>query len=69
MIWAGTTGQLDDIAVGDVRRFEQEFLQWFKHHKNDVYTAIESTNLLSDDNIESLKAGVVEFKKSFQGGS
>ncbi|GAA4956285.1 F0F1 ATP synthase subunit alpha [Actinoplanes utahensis] len=68
-IWAGTTGQLDDIAVGDVRRFEQEFLQWFKHHNSDVYTAIESTNLLSDDNIESLKAGVVEFKKSFQGSA
>jgi F-type H+-transporting ATPase subunit alpha len=69
VIWAGTTGQLDDIAVADVRRFEQEFLQWFKQHNNDVYTAIESTNLLSDDNIESLKSGVVEFKKSFQGGS
>ncbi|MDI6097795.1 F0F1 ATP synthase subunit alpha [Actinoplanes sp. NEAU-A12] len=68
-IWSGTTGQLDDIPVGDVRRFEQEFLQWFKQHKSDVYTAIESTNLLSDDNIESLKAGVVEFKKVFQSGS
>jgi F-type H+-transporting ATPase subunit alpha len=69
VIWAGTTGQLDDVAVGDVRRFEQEFLQWFKQHNNDVYTAIESTNLLSDDNIEALKAGVVEFKKSFQGSA
>jgi F-type H+/Na+-transporting ATPase subunit alpha len=68
-IWSGTTGQLDDIAVGDVRRFEQEFLQWFKQHNSDVYTAIESTNLLSDDNIESLKAGVVEFKKVFQGSA
>ena len=25
-IWTGTTGQLDDIAVEDVRRFESEFL-------------------------------------------
>jgi F-type H+-transporting ATPase subunit alpha len=68
-IWAGTTGQLDDIAVGDVRRFEQEFLQWFKQHQSNVYTSIESTNLLSDDNIESLKSGVVEFKKVFQGSA
>ncbi|AEV88327.1 F0F1 ATP synthase subunit alpha [Actinoplanes sp. SE50] len=65
-IWAGTTGQLDDIPVADVRRFEQEFLQWFKSHQSDVYTAIESTNLLTDDNLESLKSGVTEFKKSFQ---
>ncbi|MBG0561899.1 F0F1 ATP synthase subunit alpha [Actinoplanes aureus] len=68
-IWAGTTGQLDDIPVGDVRRFELDFLQWFKQHHSEVYTAIESTNLLSDDNVESLKAGVVEFKKVFQSGS
>ncbi|SDT77276.1 F0F1 ATP synthase subunit alpha [Actinoplanes derwentensis] len=69
VIWAGTTGQLDDIAVGDVRRFEQDFLQWFKQHNSDTYTAIESTNLLSDDNVDSLKAGVVEFKKTFQGST
>ncbi|GAA2705643.1 MULTISPECIES: F0F1 ATP synthase subunit alpha [Actinoplanes] len=68
-IWAGTTGQLDDIPVKDVRRFEQEFLQWFKQHQSDVYTSVESTNLLSDDNIESLKSGVVEFKKVFQGSA
>ncbi|WP_433791938.1 F0F1 ATP synthase subunit alpha [Actinoplanes sp. CA-252034] len=68
-IWAGTTGQLDDVAVADVRRFEQEFLSWFKQHNSEVYTSIESTNLLSDDNIESLKAGVVEFKKVFQGSA
>src|SRR6201986_2998665 len=30
VIWAGTTGQLDDIPVGDVRRFETEFLPWIK---------------------------------------
>ncbi|WP_433827071.1 F0F1 ATP synthase subunit alpha [Actinoplanes sp. CA-015351] len=69
VIWAGTTGQLDDVPVGDVRRFEQEFLQWVKKHRSDVYTAVESTNLLTDDNIESLKSGVVEFKKVFQSGS
>ncbi|GLY03607.1 MULTISPECIES: F0F1 ATP synthase subunit alpha [Actinoplanes] len=68
VIWAGTTGQLDDVPVGDVRRFEQEFLQWVKQHRSEVYTSIESTNLLSDDNIESLKSGVTEFKQVFQAG-
>ena len=43
VIWAGTTGQLDDIPVGDVRRFEQELLDWLKRHRSDVVTAIEST--------------------------
>ena len=27
-IWAGTTGQLDSVAVQDIRRFESEFLDY-----------------------------------------
>lgn len=68
VIWAGTTGQLDDIAVGDVRRFEQDFLQWVKRHRSDTYTAIDSTGLLSDDDVENLKSGVTEFKELFKRG-
>jgi len=68
VIWAGTTGQLDDIEVGDVRRFEGEMLQWLKRHRKDTYIAIESTNNLTDDNIESLKSGLDEFKVLFKQG-
>jgi F-type H+-transporting ATPase subunit alpha len=68
VIWAGTTGQLDDIPVGDVRRFEAEMLQWIKRHRSDVYTSIESSNVLTDDNIETLKSGVDEFKELFKQG-
>jgi F-type H+-transporting ATPase subunit alpha len=68
VIWAGTTGQLDDIPVGDVRRFEQDFLEWVKRHRSDTYTAIESSGLLSDDNIEGLTSGVNEFKELFKSG-
>jgi F-type H+/Na+-transporting ATPase subunit alpha len=67
-IWAGTTGQLDDIEVGDVRRFEAEMLQWLKRHRSDTYKAIESSNDLSDDQMESLRAGVAEFKDLFRQG-
>ncbi|GLW29849.1 F0F1 ATP synthase subunit alpha [Actinoplanes regularis] len=66
VIWAGTTGQLDDVPVSDVRKFEQELLEHIKRHLSDVYTSIESTNNLTDDNIASLETAVVEFKKSFQ---
>ena len=33
-IWAGTTGQLDAVAVEDVRRFEAEFLDYLRRSKN-----------------------------------
>jgi F-type H+-transporting ATPase subunit alpha len=68
VIWAGTTGQLDDIPVGDVRRFEAEFLPWVKRHRKDTYTAIESSGLLSDDQVEALQSGVNEFKELFKRG-
>ena len=29
-IWAGTTGQLDDVPVEDIRRFETEFLDYLQ---------------------------------------
>jgi F-type H+-transporting ATPase subunit alpha len=67
-IWAGTTGQLDDIEVGDVRRFEAELLQWLKRHRKDTYTAIESTNDLTDDQVQSLQSGLAEFKDLFRQG-
>jgi F-type H+-transporting ATPase subunit alpha len=66
VIWAGTTGQLDDVPVGDVRRFEQELLAWLKRHRSDTYTAIESSNDLNDDQVESLQSGVNEFKELFR---
>ncbi|HKO28546.1 MAG TPA: F0F1 ATP synthase subunit alpha [Solirubrobacteraceae bacterium] len=68
VIWAGTTGQLDDVPVGDVRRFEQELLPWIKRHRSDTYTAIESSNNLTDEQIESLQSGVDEFKELFRRG-
>ncbi|MFI6077118.1 F0F1 ATP synthase subunit alpha [Actinoplanes sp. NPDC051343] len=68
VIWAGTTGQLDDVPVGDVRRFETEFLPWIKRHRSDTYTAIESSGLLNDDNLEGLKSGIDEFKELFRSG-
>ena len=68
VIWAGTTGQLDDIPVGDVRRFEAELLPWIKRHRSDTYTAIESSGNLTDDQVESLQSGVNEFKELFKQG-
>ena len=41
---------------------------WVKRHRKDTYTAIESTNNITDDNIASLKSGVEEFKVLFRQG-
>ncbi|MET8152981.1 F0F1 ATP synthase subunit alpha [Actinoplanes sp. NPDC049668] len=68
IIWAGTTGQLDDVPVGDVRRFESELLDWVKRNRSETFTAIESSGQLSDEQVETLQSGVDEFKVLFKQG-
>ncbi|HVD28646.1 MAG TPA: F0F1 ATP synthase subunit alpha [Mycobacteriales bacterium] len=65
-IWAGTTGELDVVPVGDVRRFESEFLDYVGREHNGIYDAILQTGKLEDETVERLKSAVNEFKKQFQ---
>jgi F-type H+-transporting ATPase subunit alpha len=43
-------------------------LQWLQRHRSDTYKAIESSNDLSDDQVETLRSGVAEFKDLFRQG-
>ena len=36
-VWAGTNGYLDDVPVGDVRRFESEFFDYLQRSHEGVY--------------------------------
>ncbi|WP_306203700.1 F0F1 ATP synthase subunit alpha [Actinoplanes sp. RD1] len=69
VIWAGTTGQLDDIEVGDVRRFEGEFLDWFKRNRSDAFATISAGGKLSDETVDLLQKAVQEFKGQFKSGA
>ncbi|GAA2785278.1 F0F1 ATP synthase subunit alpha [Nonomuraea dietziae] len=64
-VWAGTTGELDEVPVGDVRRFEAEFLDYLQSGHKGVFDAIRETRDLSDDTVTSLKDAITEFKKGF----
>jgi F-type H+/Na+-transporting ATPase subunit alpha len=65
-VWAGTTGELDDVPTVDIRRFEREFLDYVGREYQDVYATIVETKKFSDDAIETLKGALVELKKQFQ---
>ena len=67
-IWAGTHGKLDKVALGDVRRFEQELLEHLRR-KTDVLTTIASTGQLSDETEAALEAAVDEFTTAFLAGT
>ncbi|GGR86697.1 ATP synthase subunit alpha [Micromonospora fulviviridis] len=65
-VWAGVEGKLDDIPVGDVRRFESEFLQYLRHKHEGVLAGI-ADNKWDDDIIGSLDSAITEFKNVFLG--
>jgi F-type H+-transporting ATPase subunit alpha len=65
-IWAGTTGQLDDVPVEDIRRFEDQFLDHLRRNQAGLLAAIRETNVLTDDNIQTLQDSVNAFKRTFE---
>ncbi|TDB96805.1 F0F1 ATP synthase subunit alpha [Micromonospora fluostatini] len=65
-VWAGTEGKLDDIPVGEVRRFESEFLQYLRH-KHEGVLATLADHKWGDDVIASLDTAIGEFKQLFLG--
>ncbi|MEU3164207.1 F0F1 ATP synthase subunit alpha [Streptosporangium sp. NPDC006930] len=68
-VWAGTTGELDDVPVEDIRRFESEFLDYLGRENKGVFDGIRETRDLSDDTVTVLKDAITEFKKSFETSS
>jgi F-type H+-transporting ATPase subunit alpha len=65
-IWAGTSGQLDDVPVADIRRFEAQFLEFVANSHSGIYDEILSTGQLSDATVEQLQNAMADFKKTFE---
>ncbi|MGO9082289.1 MAG: F0F1 ATP synthase subunit alpha [Streptosporangiaceae bacterium] len=65
-IWVGTSGQLDDVPLGDVRRFETEFLDFVHRSHAGIFDAIRETGDLSDDTVTALKDAVEQFRNGFE---
>jgi len=64
-IFTGVNGYLDDIAVEDITRFEDELISFAKSNYPDVLESIKKEKKLSDELTEKLKKLVEEFKKQF----
>jgi F-type H+-transporting ATPase subunit alpha len=65
-IWAGTSGKLDHVAVGDVRRFESELLDYIQHTTADLFEKLATANKFDDDLANELEKVVDDFSKLFQ---
>jgi len=64
----GTTGQLDDVAVEDVRRFEADFLDHLRRTKAELLGAIRESGTFADETEQALAAEIDSFKhRQFEG--
>jgi F-type H+-transporting ATPase subunit alpha len=64
-VWGGTTGQLDEVPIEDIRRFDSEFLSFIERSKPEILDAIRTTTDLSNDTVAVLETAMAEFKRQF----
>jgi F-type H+/Na+-transporting ATPase subunit alpha len=65
IIFAGTNGLLDNVAVGDVRVFESELFKYIETRHPQVLGGIREKKQLDDELKAALNAAVSEFAKDF----
>ena len=66
-VWAGTTGQFDDIDVEDVREFEEQLLEHLRHN-GSVLEDIRTTQKFSDETEQQLTEILGQVKQDFLAG-
>ncbi|GAA1261381.1 F0F1 ATP synthase subunit alpha [Sphaerisporangium rubeum] len=68
-VWAGTSGELDDVPLEDIGRFETEFLEHLSGRNKGILDAIRETREMNDDTVTALKEAITDFKQTFQTSS
>ena len=73
MIYAGTNGFLDEVPVGDVQRWEEEFLDYVHSKKQDVWDNLEANKndggamkKADNETTKMVTAAIEDFNKSFK---
>ncbi|HKJ12838.1 MAG TPA: F0F1 ATP synthase subunit alpha [Ornithinimicrobium sp.] len=66
VIWAGTQGYLDDVPTEDVRRFENEFLDYLRRNHSELLDGVRESGKLGDDSSDALESAMKDFKNEFE---
>ncbi len=65
-LWAGTRGKLDLIPTEDVRRFEDEFLDFLRHEHGGILDGIRESLDFTDDTESALDSAYDSFLDRFE---
>ncbi|MBK6848863.1 MAG: F0F1 ATP synthase subunit alpha [Proteobacteria bacterium] len=69
VLFAGSQGLLDNVAVSDVRRFERELLLWITDHHLALLDQIRTTGALSQELSQQLRQALDTFGAQFSAGT
>ncbi|MEU0492192.1 F0F1 ATP synthase subunit alpha [Nocardiopsis changdeensis] len=65
-IWMGTTGRIDDVPVEDVRRFEDDFLDFLDREHTAILDGIRESGKFGEETEQALEGALDKFKQGFQ---
>ena len=66
LLWVGSNGHLDDIAVEEIGRFEKDFLAVMEDRQSKILSSIAKEKMILPDTEKKLKEVVAAFKQKFQ---
>ncbi len=67
VIFAGTKGYLDDVAIEHVELYEQRLLEAFRTSGVEILAKIKSDKKINEDTEKDLRAFIEDFTKGFEG--
>jgi F-type H+-transporting ATPase subunit alpha len=65
IIWAGTKGYLDDLAIDQCRKFEEELYRFMENAHRPILEEIAAKRALDEGLTAKIKSAVEEFKAKF----
>ena len=68
-VWAGTTGRLDDVAVGDIARFESEWIDHLHRNEQGLLDALRERGDWEDSTQQALATAFDAFRPTFVGSA
>ena len=68
MIFAGTSGLIDDLPVADVQRFEKGLIEYVRTRFSSLLVQIAQKKQITDEARPELKRAIGEYKEQFQAG-
>jgi F-type H+-transporting ATPase subunit alpha len=64
ILWAGTSGKLDDVPVDRIRAFESQYLEYLRTSHPEILSTIVEQKALSDELVSQLEKVTSEFKST-----